>query len=187
MTGFALVAVVALVGTAIAGPGSGDPPGATTAAKKKKGQRGPAGPPGPQGAQGAQGLQGPQGAPGTPGTPGTPGAPGTARAHVAVSDGSCGAPPSACGIDQVKNVTAVFRPGNGIYCIDTPVATRAQEVVTLVDVYYGDTDAPVNDAIAVAAPFSGGTCPDNNDFIVLTMRDASDTFVNDVSFTWVLP
>jgi hypothetical protein len=104
-----------------------------------------------------------------------------------VSDGSCfGGPPATCGIDQVKNVTGVIRLANNIYCIDTPVASRTQEVVTLVDVYFGDTDAPVADAKAVAAPFSG-SCPDGNDFEVLTFRGASDTLVNNVSFTWVLP
>ena len=70
MTGFALVAVVALVGTAIAGPGGG-PGDAKVAAKKgKKGPRGPAGPQGPQGPQGQQGQQGPQGIQGVPGAPG---------------------------------------------------------------------------------------------------------------------
>jgi hypothetical protein len=141
---------------------------------------------GPPGSTGAAGPAGPQGIQGIPGGPGTPGAPGTARAHVTVSDGSCGVAPAPCGIDQVKNVSGVTRQSTGIYCVDTPVAGRTQEVVTLVDVYFGDTDAPVNDAIAIAAPFSGD-CPDNNDFEVLTMRDASDTLVNDVSFTWVLP
>ena len=67
MTGFALVAVVALVGTAIAGPGGG-PGDATVSAKKgKKGPRGPAGPQGQRGPQGPQGLQGAQGVQGAQG------------------------------------------------------------------------------------------------------------------------
>jgi hypothetical protein len=59
VTGFALVAVTALVGTAVAGiGGTGDGPAATKAAKGKRGPRGPAGP------TGAQGPPGPPGAPG---------------------------------------------------------------------------------------------------------------------------
>jgi hypothetical protein len=62
LTGFALVAVSALVGTAVAGiDGAGDGPGAKAAAKKKKGPRGP------QGAAGPAGPAGPQGPPGPPG------------------------------------------------------------------------------------------------------------------------
>lgn len=64
LTGFALVAVVALVGTAIAGPGGDRGPGANAAAKGKRGPRGPAGPAGPAGAAGAQGAPGAPGAPG---------------------------------------------------------------------------------------------------------------------------
>jgi hypothetical protein len=62
LTGFALVAVSALVGTAVAGiDGTGDGPGAKAAAKKKKGPRGPRG---PAGQAGPAGLQGPPGPPG---------------------------------------------------------------------------------------------------------------------------
>jgi hypothetical protein len=58
LTGFALVTVVALVGTAIAGPGVDRGPGAKAAAKGKRGPRGPAGPAGPVGATGAPGAPG---------------------------------------------------------------------------------------------------------------------------------
>jgi hypothetical protein len=62
LTGFALVAVSALVGTAVAGiDGTGDGPGAKAAAKKKKGPRGPQGPAGPAGPAGPQGPPGPPG------------------------------------------------------------------------------------------------------------------------------
>ncbi len=64
LTGFALVAVVALVGTAIAGPGGDRGPDGKAAAKGKRGPRGPAGPAGPAGASGAQGAPGAPGAPG---------------------------------------------------------------------------------------------------------------------------
>jgi hypothetical protein len=75
LTGLGLVAAIALISTAIAGPsgsaGSGSP--AKAAAKKKgrpgpRGPAGPTGPTGPQGPQGAQGIQGNQGNPGTPAT-----------------------------------------------------------------------------------------------------------------------
>jgi hypothetical protein len=63
LTGFALVAVTALVGTAVAGIGgtTGDGPGAKSAAKGKRGPRGPAGPAGPAGPQGPPGQTGPAG------------------------------------------------------------------------------------------------------------------------------
>jgi hypothetical protein len=80
MIGLGLVAAIALISTAIAGPGGGsgakDP--SATAAKKKKakpgppGPQGPAGPQGPQGAPGQKGEQGVQGIQGNQGTPGTP-------------------------------------------------------------------------------------------------------------------
>jgi hypothetical protein len=63
LAGFALVAVTALVGTAVAGIGgnTGDGPSAKSAAKKKgpRGPRGPAGPAGPAGTQGPPGPPGP--------------------------------------------------------------------------------------------------------------------------------
>ncbi len=62
VTGFALVAVIALVGTAVAGIGGpGEGPGAESAAKGKgkRGPRGPAGPAGPAGSQGPPGPPGP--------------------------------------------------------------------------------------------------------------------------------
>ena len=70
LTGFALVAAIALVGTAIAGPDLGGT-GAKKAAKKgKKGPRGPAGPAGPAGQAGPAGPPGTSGAPGSPGVNG---------------------------------------------------------------------------------------------------------------------
>jgi hypothetical protein len=60
VAGFALVAVTALVGTAVAGIGGTDEgPEAKEAAKKKRGPRGPAGPAGPQGPPGPPGPPGP--------------------------------------------------------------------------------------------------------------------------------
>jgi hypothetical protein len=72
VTGLGLIAVLALVTTAVAGGGIGS--GASTS--KSKVRRGPPGPAGPQGQQGAQGS------PGSPGAPGTPGAPGPSNAVI---------------------------------------------------------------------------------------------------------
>jgi hypothetical protein len=120
---------------------------------------------------------------GAQGAPGTPGAPGTARAYAMVSDGSCfGGPPADCVASNAKNVNGVQRLASNIYCVDVAGINRTTSPTALVDVYFGDTDAPVNQALAFMAPFSGD-CPDTNDFEVLTMRIGSDNLVNNVSFT----
>jgi hypothetical protein len=82
LIGLGLVAVVALVSTAIAASDDSSKGPSAQAAAKKKGKRGPpgpqgpAGPQGPQGPPGAQGPEGPQGDQGIQGIQGNPGAPG---------------------------------------------------------------------------------------------------------------
>src|SRR5215208_5865323 len=68
LIGLGLVAAIALISTAIAGPGDGSGDNASAEAKKKVRR----GPPGPEGPAGPPGAKGDQGVPGTPGTPGTP-------------------------------------------------------------------------------------------------------------------
>jgi hypothetical protein len=82
LIGLGLVAVVALVSTAIAASDDSSKGPSAQAAAKKKGKRGPpgpqgpAGPQGPQGPPGAQGPEGPQGDQGIQGIQGNPGTPG---------------------------------------------------------------------------------------------------------------
>jgi hypothetical protein len=95
MIGLGLIAAIALISTAIAGPsgGSGGKGPSAAAAKKKKakpGPPGPQGPAGPQGAQGAQGAQGQQGVQGVQGNQGLPGTPATRlQACVALNATLC--------------------------------------------------------------------------------------------------
>jgi collagen triple helix repeat protein len=88
ITGLGLIAVLALVTTAVAGGGigtGGKGPSASSAAKKKAkpipGPQGPAGPAGPTGPTGAQGNQGTPGSPGSPGSPGTNGTNGATKVN----------------------------------------------------------------------------------------------------------
>src|SRR5262245_22888392 len=67
VTGLGLIAVLALVTTAIAGGGIGSGGNGPSAKSAAKGKRGPAGPVGPAG------PAGPAGGPGTPGSPGAAG------------------------------------------------------------------------------------------------------------------
>jgi hypothetical protein len=113
--GFALVAVIALVGTAVAGPDLGGGSGvekaasggnAKKAAKKKKAKPGPRGPAGPAGAQGAPGASGAQGPSGLP----------PAHAQIIATSGNptnSVHEPTSSGVTDAN----VVRQGAGLYCV----------------------------------------------------------------------
>ena len=90
-------------------------------------------------------------------------------------------------MDDAVNINEVTRENTNLYCVDVLGVNRTSgNNAPVVSVENSQTTAPDNDAVVMVDLYSG-SCPDQDDFAVRTMRDASDTLVNDVSFVFVMP
>ena len=138
-----------------------------------------------------RGRTGAAGPAGTAGPAGAPGDPGTARAYARINSGNCGNP-GPCTLDDSSGVSAAERLSTGVYCISAP-GISSQSVTAAVTVDYTSTSGLVGLA-QVSLGDGAGTCPPNS-FRVVTQRitfnsgtmTLNDQFVNDVSFTIVIP
>lgn len=132
-------------------------------------------------------LRGATGAAGPVGPAGAPGAAGTARAYARLLAGTCDIGTGVCPLDKATGVTAMRRVAVGRYCITAPgISSSTTPASVTVDYFY--TATPESLAEALLADGSSG-CSDG-EFGVNTKRPSNfsgDAFVNNVSFTIVIP
>lgn len=132
-------------------------------------------------------LSGPTGAAGPVGPAGAPGAAGTARAYARLVAGTCDAGTGVCPLDKARGITSMRRVDVGRYCITAPgISSSTTPASVTLDYFY--TAAPETLAEALLADGSSGC--NGGEFGVNTKRLTSfstDTFVNNVSFTIMIP
>jgi len=148
---------------------------------------GPRGPRGLQGAKGDTGATGVSGAKGDAGAKGDTGAAGTARAYGYVDTTCTGGTGQDCGLFKSKNITRVYRPSTGIYCIVPAVGSAISAAdVLIVTVDFLHTNSPESDAAALSDEQTNGSCNTTTELSVITER-AGGAKANDIAFSFAIP
>jgi hypothetical protein len=121
---------------------------------------------GATGSTGAKGDKGDKGDPGAAGALGAPGAPGTARAYGHVAGGN----PPTLDTAHSKNIVAVTRVLQGVYCVQAAAGISSTDSVAVVSVDWGASSS-TNPA---AHSHPGFNCPAGQ-FEVITRDNEATT------------